>query len=427
MNQLIDRVIKTSLIMMILLSLFLSWKIWTKPANRSVSEKENNSELVQMKKMSEVYVPTKLFYHKSKNEFLTSSKENTLLDIHNKLIKFEMKNSKIVDEKSIKDRLFSENTFNLLYPNELPLSVYKDIYRLELEVPKDFEDFRFNRLIYSFEKEEIYFVNSKLTTGIKFSTKGDSNSIKELVKNEKKNNYSPVKLSEENIAGIYYLTDDVKLKTFSYMVATQSFTTFSKAFFEQSNDLYSNDTENVNLSNGEGESLTIQSETGEVNYVGKLNSTSAGTNKLYQDTFQYVENLGNALGTLRYFDDKEGNITYRNYVDGFPVFGNDIKGRLEIMVQNRRVLVRTNQEAIQIPIPSDETVTLLSTDKMLNNLVENGVDISLIEDAQIGYEWQTNQETKQAVDLVPTWYVKYKNIWYSDDKLIKDIEKGGAD
>ena len=77
MNQLLDKVIKVSLVTMILLSLFLSWKIWTKPANRSLAEKDKNSgeELVHSKKMTDVYVPTKLFYHESKDEYLYSNKE----------------------------------------------------------------------------------------------------------------------------------------------------------------------------------------------------------------------------------------------------------------------------------------------------------------------------------------------------------------
>ena len=101
-----------------------------------------------------------------------------------------------------------------------------------------------------------------------------------------------------------------------------------------------------------------------------------------------------------------------------------MKGRLEVGVSNKTVFVRTNQETIQVPIPSEETVTLIPTEQLIENLTLAGVDLSLIDDIQIAYEWQTNAETKQVVDLVPIWYVKYEEIWYPAATL---IEKGGAE
>ncbi|MEG0732579.1 MAG: two-component system activity regulator YycH [Vagococcus sp.] len=428
MNQIGDKVVKISLIVLILLSLVLSWKIWTKPANRSLAEKgkDPSSELVQTKKMTEVYVPTKLFYHKEKDNLLYSNKETVINSLHNKLVALHYKSNEALGEKETREAFYALNSFNLLFPKELPVSVYESVYKADFKLPKELQEFNFNRIIYSFDTEKIYFVNASLKKSIAFDVKGDSKTLKDMVTNEKKNNYFPVTLEPENISGIYYMKDEIKLKTYSYIVATQSFTTFSKAFFDQSNDLYSNDSENVNLSNAEGESLTIQADNGEVNYFGKLKSQESDSkNSFYFDTFPYVENIGNTLGTLRYFDVKDGDITYRNYIEGFPVFGQNMKGRLEVIVQNRNVFVRTNQEMIQIPIPSSETVTLMTTEDLMAELVSAGVDTSLINDAQIGYEWQTNAETKQAADLVPTWYIHYDGAWYSHNELVGKIEKGG--
>ena len=426
MNQLLDKVIKVSLVTMILLSLFLSWKIWTKPANRSLAEKDKNSgeELVHSKKMTDVYVPTKLFYHESKDEYLYSNKESMILDIHHKVTGFNFNNGKEMNQKEIEEIIYAGDAFNLLFPEEYPLSVYEEIYDLTLDIPSEMKDMMFNRIIFSLKDDKIYFVNHQLDKGISYDVEGDSKSIESILKDKKKANYLPVSLTPENIAGIYYLVDDVELKTYSYILAPQSFTTFTKAFFNQPNDLYSNESDNVNVSNGEGESLTIQSATGEVTYFGKLKKGKGrGNNSLYYDTFQYVENLGNTLGTLRYFDSKEGDIIYRNYIEGYPVFGQDMKGRLEVGVKNKSVFVRTNQETIQIPIPSEETVSLIPTEELMANLVAAGVDVSKVDDVQIAYEWQANAETKQVVDLVPTWYVKFEDAWYPATVL---MEQGGA-
>lgn len=426
MNQLIDRIVKTSLVIMILISLFLSWKIWTKPANRSLADKDKDSseEVVQTKRMTDVYVPTKLFYHQTAEKYVYSNKETMISDVHEKVTSFEFKNGKEMDEKEIQTALYAGNSFNLLFPEEFPLTVYQNINQLKLEVPSKSSDFLFNRVVFSLEKEKVYFLNHQLNKGFEYEASGDTTSIKNLLKDSEKGNYLPVSLNPENVGGIYYLQDEVELKTYSYIVATQSFTTFTNAFFNQPNDLYSTESENVSVQNGEGESLAIQADTGEVKYFGKLKASKhSGKQAIYFDTFQYVENIGNTLGTLRYFDAKAGDIIYRNYIEGFPVFGEDMKGRFEVGVKNKSVFVRTNQETIQIPIPSEETITLIPTEELVAELVAAGIDLSLIDDAQIAYEWQPNLETKQVADLVPSWYVKYEDNWYSAKKL---IEQGGA-
>lgn len=427
MNHVIDRIVKISLILMILLSLLLSYKIWTKPANRSLTDKakDNSEKVIHAKKMTDVYVPTKLFYHQTKDKFLYSNKESVILDINEKITAFEFKDGKEMDKKMVQEALYTGNSFNLFFPEAFPLKVYEEMSQLDLAIPSKMTDFMMNRIIFSLENDKVYFVNHELTQGVEYDVSGDSNSIKTLLEDDKKSSYLPVNLTPENVAGVYYLQEDVKLKTYSYIIATQSFTTFSSAFFNQPNDLYSNESDNLNLFNGEGESLNIHSNTGEVAYFGKLKAgKDRGKNSIYYDTFQYVENLGNTLGTLRYFDAKEGDIIYRNYIEGFPVFGKDMKGRLEVGVSNKTVFVRTNQETIQVPIPSEETVTLIPTEQLIETLTLAGIDLSLIDDIQIAYEWQTNAETKQVVDLVPAWYVKYEDTWYPAATL---IEKGGAE
>ena len=96
MNHVIDRIVKISLILMILLSLLLSYKIWTKPANRSLTDKakDNSEKVIHAKKMTDVYVPTKLFYHQTKDKCLYSNKESMILDINEKITAFEFKNGK---------------------------------------------------------------------------------------------------------------------------------------------------------------------------------------------------------------------------------------------------------------------------------------------------------------------------------------------
>ncbi len=39
----------------------------------------------------------------------------------------------------------------------------------------------------------------------------------------------------------------------------------------------------------------------------------------------------------------------------------------------------------------------------------------------VGYTWQNVKETNRVVDLLPEWYVKYKDNWYSANDLLEKL------
>ncbi|MGO2082925.1 YycH family regulatory protein [Vagococcus sp.] len=418
MNQFVEKLVKISLITMILLSLFLSWKIWTKPTSRSADETpKKTTEVVQKKEMKDVYAPTKLFYHKDKEEILYTNRESIISSVQKKIDKMEYKNAHLLSRKAKTDFLENEEYIDMTLPYELPLSFYLTINNIKTDdLPEQVKPLSINRVILSFSHNKIYFSNRTQTDILELDALDNLSSVKEIV-TQSDIDYFKVTHHPENVTNVYYMEEETELQIYSYIVATQSFTTFSRSFFNQSNDLFSNEgtDNNVNLSNSEGESLVVQSKTGEVNYYGKL---KAKKENIYEESFQYIENLGNALGTLRFFNEIDSDIVYRNYVEGFPVFGDHSKGQVSITIRNsQNVQLKTNQESIQIPIPSNETKILPPTQKVLDELTVLGMDNTEVQDIQIGYEWQANVETKQVVDLIPRWYLKYKEKWISFEDL----------
>ncbi|MGX6971128.1 hypothetical protein CBF36_08825 [Vagococcus bubulae] len=427
MSKMGENILKIGVICMVLLSLFLSWKIWTKPANRGFQDRTAKVKaVVQKKDMTEVYMPTKLFYHHGTGDhFLYTNKESTMTSLHEKIVSLEFDTSRTMTTAQVESLTTQRDLFNLVYPSAIPASLFINMNNLSITLPRDSKNLMFNWLIMSLDDNKLYFVNYQNKSGVEIEVKGNIASITSILDAES-NNYVNAFLPTDNVAGIYYLADSAKLKTYSYIIATQSFTTFSRGFFNQPNDLFSNEGENLSLSNSEGESLTIDSQTGEVNYFGKLKQNHSGSeNSLYYDTFQYVEDMGTSLGNLRYFSDTSNEVVYRNYVEGFPVFGENMKGSLATTVQNKNVFIKANQDTLQIPLPSDDSVTLVPTQELVDSLKNQGVDMSKIMDIQIGYRWEQNKETQQAIDLVPSWYIKYDNMWMTQEKLEKTLTKGG--
>ena len=64
-------------------------------------------------------------------------------------------------------------------------------------------------------------------------------------------------------------------------------------------------------------------------------------------------------------------------MEGFPVFSNDLKGQVDIRITNNdgaapSVTINTSVNTIQVPIPSEEEVTLESTEKLIKRLETAG-------------------------------------------------------
>lgn len=83
------------------------------------------------------------------------------------------------------------------------------------------------------------------------------------------------------------------------------------------------------------------------------------------------------MGNLRYFDRTKDSVNYRTFVEGFPVFSNDLKGQVDIRITNNdgaapSVTINTSVNTIQVPIPSEEEVTLESTEKLIKRLETAG-------------------------------------------------------
>ena len=125
---------------------------------------------------------------------------------------------------------------------------------------------------------------------------------------------------------------------------------------------------------------------------------------------------------MRYFDRENNQIDYRIFVEGFPVFGSDSKGKVEIEIGadqvDSQVKIQTSLNTIQVPIPSDEEVELPQIEKVIQSLLDKGADKEKIESLIVGYTWQNIKETNRVVDLLPEWYVKYQGQWYAVNDLL---------
>lgn len=417
-----NRAIRYGLAVMILLSLFLSWKIWTSP--RSIQEDKNvsgNNVVIQEKSPSDVFLPTSFILHRS-NQSLHSTRESTIASIMKEISHMDFSDVSLIsskDEEQYYEIQKKDNSLEMVYPDTFSFTYFTDIFQGKTKEDAN-NKLLFNRFIFSFNDGRVYFMNDRDYDIYEVNEEIDLKKIKQIL-SHKNQHYLKVSNRHEWLPHQYYLDEPIELKKYSYILASQSYTTFSQAFFANTDDLYSQDErDKLHLSNPENESLTLNYQTHEVQFVGRNQSEhEKKSTNLYRESFYYVGRLGNAFGPIRYFNKSGTSIIYKNFVEGFPVIGDYYRGKIKVTIMSLNNLeIKTNQETIQIPIPSDKQVTLPNTEEVVQSLSDQGFPMEEIQSIQIGYTWKSNSEVSQVVDLTPEWYVRKDNEWKTIDEWL---------
>ena len=80
----------------------------------------------------------------------------------------------------------------------------------------------------------------------------------------------------------------------------------------------------------EGQKLNIQYETGEVRFNDRYSPPNPNALEMANTSYQAIKRIANNMGIVRYFANQNGTIVYRNFVEGYPIFSDQNKGRIEV-------------------------------------------------------------------------------------------------
>ncbi|OTP10308.1 hypothetical protein A5844_002007 [Enterococcus sp. 10A9_DIV0425] len=432
-----EKFIRIGLISMIGLSLYFSYAIWLSPAGKtSVSLEESNSQVVESqnyRKVSEIFLPLHLTWFKS-GKIKETNSENLISQIHTLIGDARFGNlSEIVEtnqEKFDQAKAITDG-FVFTYNATFLLSEYKDAFGLNIDTSqtKSADDIYFNSVQFNKKDEKVRFVNYQQHTIYEASLSMDWQEMEQKL-NTPDIRWTPMSKAISPIETQRNSQGPIRLKKYSYILSQQPYTVFRNAFFETPDKVKNNDDSNELIFYDGNETLTIHSANQIVDFRGELLTNEENAN-IFDESFTYVSKLGSALGNIRYFDRNKNQIDYRIFVEGFPVFGSESKGKISMEIgeeqANKQVNIQTSLNTIQVPIPSEDEVELPNTDDVFQSLIDKGAkerDIGLI---IVGYTWQNIKETNRVVDLLPEWYVKYQDNWYSANDLLAKLSGTGAE
>ncbi|WP_430603677.1 hypothetical protein IGJ02_001248 [Enterococcus sp. DIV0724b] len=425
-----EKIVRFGLIFLVLLSLYFSVSIWLSSSKKEQPIK-NDSQLttavVNERVDTDVFLPLRLIrMQDGKSEMNTS--ENLITNIQNEIKHSSFGNltqTVVGDSEQFEKALSMEQGFELLYEGPFLLSEYISVYNLGLKSADiSIDDSYFTCIQVDLTHNKIRFLDFNRKDVYEASITIDTEKVLTLM-NKVGVQYSQISEQQAVAGKHYYLSEDLKMKKYSYILASQPVTKFRNAFFANVEDIQTNeDSKDLSYTSG-SERLTADEKLGTIHFNGELVSRTAKDN-IYSDSFKYIKKLGTNMGNIRYFDRTDAEINYRTFVEGFPVFSENDKGQVRITIGNDKaekstVIIETSVDTIQVPIPSEEEVVLKSTESLLEQLIANGANSEKINSMVIGYTWHKIEEITQVVDLTPEWYIRYDNKWYPERELLEKL------
>ncbi|WP_367341467.1 YycH family regulatory protein [Limosilactobacillus sp.] len=417
------------LAMAVIISLILSGLIWASPyANSHVRNDANNmNKQFTAQSIGDIYLPTEIVrVNGSGNQFrMYGQHANAALTAQNTLSKWHLLHLTRVgrgDSQDYLDTLRTPHSLVLSYATPIPTSIFNQTFSQELNTNRIPQIQRI--VLPSNNQHVMYLLDDRNFQVYRVDiTNNNTDKIKKLVQ-QSSGHQLPM---DHQVVGKTLFTvypHGVKLPVYAYQVVGQNVDNVTGNLLntrQSSNLNQRREGQQITYSNN-GRRLTYDESTGiidYVNYTGKDSNPS--TQQLYNTVYQRLRRIGTALDCL-HFDDysrKHQQITFRSYVQSFPIFNENDYGLVQITESNQGIEhFRFSRYSLQTPLPVKESSTRLpSTASILNQLKAAGKE-KQVTGLRLGYLWQTGA-THHGVTLEPTYLIKYHGNWLDYHDVLK--------
>ncbi|KRM94305.1 YycH protein [Lentilactobacillus senioris DSM 24302 = JCM 17472] len=421
----------TLLTIAVLLSLALSVAMWLNPA-RYGSRQQNNTKTPAKtesvnKSIGYVYSPVQAVYadQNGNQELLINTSVNTVAEIKHQMHDYQDASLKTISSKSkgnYVEALERPNSFLLNYTSTVTMKMvdafvnnrFKDLPNYEVDhivVPTD-------------DSEHLYLLADKEYKIYRISIKKHNLEGLQQIMQGGNIRKVPAAVHMLNNKPNVYTENSFTLQPYRYLVSSQSEDYYVSRLLNGENSQnvrVKKQGNNTSYTDGNNRQLNFNEKQKMVNYSdfqakpGSLSLTS-----LLTGGYNNLVTLGVSLDNVRLYDHNLNShmITYRYFVEGFPVFGNNGQGSITMQnVNTETVRYRFPLTSPQVPIPNgNSTVTMLPTQTVIDRLKELGYKERSISQIHIGYSLKKDSSS-MLVKLTPEWYIKYNGKWQSYSQM----------
>lgn len=434
MRQKESPILSAMLYILVAISLILTGRILSTPGTPSNSQNTGTAaptaSLTNTKNVEDVFAPTYLTVHTDQDVYL-SQDPAVMKAVNAHLGEGEMAGIESVLTYTAEEYdafVMSANQLEITFSEEVPLALLSRYFK---DLQEDYFTDEINRIILPTDEEApIYLLSDSTKRAFVVSHPEKLGRQLAEIYEGNKGSFTPVSPYALTDSITYLPKQEVTVQKLVYLVERPPNSFFINLLFDDTTELKDNgDDEFVSYSDNVSE-LTIHKTTGLLSYYRNSLDTEAMSNyRLIRNSFHEIKMLDNWTNPFYFYDYDEasGNVYYRRYVNGFPIFGDVDYGLTRIKMSGSTVVeLQFSTQVIQTPLTDrQEAVVLINGERLMEELKNAGYLAEDIQKITVGYDWAFSEESNRIVNLTPKWFIKMDDRWQTLDKWIAERGTGG--
>ncbi len=409
-----------------MVSILLTWNLWTYQPHYAPMEKGNYVAEVTVNEKQEVQKivrPDQALFHIKGQHYGTNntSELEKLVKEMGRWTIFDMKN--YTDKvENVEELLHQSGNVEIIFPGEVPIELYRSVLTIE---GKKIPSFNFNRIIINVEDAEkekgvVYFVSSE-NQQVYMSHITTTNLTEfnhDFYKNANKYPaYFAYKVSDKRT--LFLPENETEMMTYKYLPVTLNSDEFKAALFNDPSFVQKSSLPQGEEYTSDSSKMTVNYETNILRYVNPTveDNYLDSSYELVKRSIDFVNEHGGWTDSYRFVSKSEYNrsVTFRLYsMEGYPVYNDSGLSEIsEVWGQDDiNMYVRPNI-ALKLPITTEmHKVTRPSGHEVLEYLqTKEKFNPELLEELTLGYRMGRDLEGNQLILLEPTWFYRYNKTW----------------
>lgn len=422
----LEHVKSVALLLLIVLSLALTFTIWTFTPSLEMIETPAQVEMTigDKRNADEVVRPIQVLYHHEDEVTGTFSQLEieTMLDtVQQWQISDVMLFEEEAGEEVLEQYLHQPGRAVMYYPGAVPFPVFDVIMDI---TDNNLPESTFNRVVIEWGTVDntdpvIYFINTG--SGRIYKAQVSDSALAQFRSDyveEAKSYDSYVTDPRIGTLPVYVPKNPVEKTSYDYLFDQTATATLADAIMDSPSAEFAGDLQSQEYTDDTGAIMRELNSQKSVNYVQPKAETSdpAIPSDLVFDSISYINEHGGWTDPYVYFGMTSVNqqISYQLFFEDAPVFSDTTAASLDVEwgTDNgeEQVFRYSRPTYLLDSVAETNIVELTSGEAMLDSLTRLDQDLSTIEAVMIGYEL-TRSEDERLITFDPAWYFKSNGKW----------------
>ncbi|AVK86844.1 hypothetical protein C3943_26925 [Lysinibacillus sp. B2A1] len=420
----IEPVKSVVLFLLVMLSVVLTFIIWTYTPDYKIIEQTEGKEILigSQKRMEDIIRPYKAIY-RFDEEFTGTASNGAMKDIMkafqgwNVLDIVPINNN--LTANYVNEMIRTNNRMTVFFTGEIPYSAFSSIFQF---TDKEIPETTFNRMIidwtnYGSKELQVFFIssNNKTLMRSRVSLQNTNPFIRDVIEPAK--TYSTFKeIERDGFTSLYMPNDKIESTKYMYTFIEEPLESFKNVLFPNPNIVQRSIESAMTEKYQDGNSrMTVDSNLKSLTYVYPAAESSAiiEPSKLLKDSFEFINEHGGFTADYRYVskNTSKNQLEYQQYLQGLPVYSDQVISKITTVWGDNLIFrYKRPYYSLVFDIPTEKEIKELPSGLEIVEKIQqhNTIVLSDIDDIVVGY--YLKQDSSSIMTLEPCWFVVHNGV-----------------